>query len=178
MRPDLQAKIDKAKQVAIQNKTKGKIQSVKSAYKPLALDVATNCGWAISKTVFGCWTLNIKRDESSGMRMVRFKAKLMEVIESERINLVTFERSAGQNQSSVITQSELHGVLKLLLEELGIEYRAYSASEIKKFATGKGNANKAAMVLAAQNNYGYQGVNDNEADALHILHLTKHDLGI
>jgi len=178
MRPELQAKIDKAKATAIRNKTKDKIQSVKSHYRILSLDVSTHCGWAVSQTIFGCWDLSIKRDESSGMRMLRFKSKVMEVIEAERINLVTFERSAGAHKSAIIVQSELHGVLKLLLEELGIEYRAFSAKEIKSFATGNGNAGKPLMIASAKEKYGYQGKDDNEADALHILHLTKHDLGI
>ncbi len=178
MTPELQAKIDKAKETAIRNKTKGKIQYVKSKYRILSLDVSTYCGWAVSQTIFGCWDLSIKRDESSGMRMLRFKAKLMEVIEAERINLVSFERSAGAHKAAIIIQSELHGVLKLLLEELEIEYRAFSAKEIKKFATGNGNAPKSLMISSAKQKYGYTGDNDNEADALHIFHLTKHDLGI
>jgi crossover junction endodeoxyribonuclease RuvC len=141
----------------------------------LALDVATHCGWA-TKTASGVWDLSIKRDESSGMRLIRFKAKVKEVIEKEQIKIVVFERSAGFHKSSLIVQAELHGVLKLLLEELGIEYKAYSASEIKKFATGKGNANKDAMVLAARLKYPVTIIDDNHADALHIYHLAVSDL--
>lgn len=143
----------------------------------LALDVATNCGWA-TVTASGVWNLQPRRDESAGMRLIRFKSKLREVCEVENINLVCFERTAGKHKASLIVQSELHGVLKVFCEEEGIEYRAYSASEIKKHATGKGNANKLAMVNAAISKLGYKGNDDNEADALWILNLTKFELGV
>lgn len=113
----------------------------------------------------------MKRDESSGFRLVRFKAKLRELCALEKIEMVFFERSAGFHQNAVIVQSELHGVLKIFCEENNIPYRAYSASEIKKAATGKGNSNKDAMLAAAQK---YKAVTDhNEADALHIYHLAN-----
>lgn len=143
----------------------------------LALDVATHTGWC-TKTAHGTWDFSLKRDESAGMRLVRFKAKLREMCQLEEINLVTFELSQGFHQNAVIVQSELHGVLKLYCEENKIDYRSFAPAEIKKFATGKGNANKEKMVEAAQQRYGYFGNDDNTADAMHIFHLTKKSLNL
>lgn len=143
----------------------------------LALDPSTKCGWAV-KNAFGTWDLKPKRDESIGMRVVRFKAKLSEVIESLNIEIVVFERPGGRNTGAIITQSELQGVIKLYCEEKGVDYKAYSSSEIKKFATGKGNSGKPEMIKAAKDKYGYQGTDDNEADALHLYHLAKSDLNL
>ena len=151
------------------------IKKAKEKYNILALDVATNCGWAISNEIYGVWNFTVKRDESSGMRLIRFRSKLIELIELHGITLVAFERTSGMHKSAIIVQAELHGVLKVLLEDLKINYRAYSASEIKKFATGKGNAGKPLMIKAAQEKYAYKGTDDNEADALHILNLLKSD---
>jgi crossover junction endodeoxyribonuclease RuvC len=145
--------------------------------KLLSLDVATNCGWK-TETASGVWNFAIKKDESSGMRLVRFKSKLKEICSLEGIDLITFERTAGFHKNAIIVQAELHGVLKIFCEENKIEYRAFSASEIKKFATGKGNANKEAMIKAAALKYGYQGKDDNEADAMHIFYLTKDSLNL
>lgn len=145
--------------------------------KLLALDVASKTGFCCS-TASGVWDLRPKRDESDGMRLIRFKAKLTEIMTVEKINVIVFERSAGFHQNAIIVQSELHGTLKVFCEENRIEYRAYSASEIKRFATGKGNANKEAMIKAAQDKYGIKIIDDNHADALHIYHLAKQDLGI
>lgn len=138
----------------------------------LALDVATKTGFC-TKTAHGHWDFKVLRDESSGMRLVRFKSKLKELVRLEEIEVVVFERSQGFHQNAVIVQSELHGCLKLFCEENKIEYRAFSPSEIKKFATGKGNANKELMIKAAKERFGYMGNDDNEADAIHIYQLAR-----
>ena len=139
----------------------------------LAIDPATHCGWAVSNQIYGCWDLTPKRDESMGMRLIRFRSKMIEVIESEKINLVVFERPGGMHVGAVIVQSELQGQIKVICEDKGINYRAYSSQEIKKFATGKGNSGKPVMILAARQKLGYTGANDNEADALWLLNLAK-----
>ena len=138
----------------------------------LALDVATHTGWA-TEGASGVWNLTPKRDESAGVRLLRLKAKIREIISLDEIDLVVFERSQGQHQNAVIVQSELHGVVKLYCEENNIQYVAYSPSEIKKHATGKGNAKKSDMVKAAQEKYGLKSSDDNEADAVHIYHYAK-----
>lgn len=143
----------------------------------LGLDISTKTGFA-TKSASGVWDFSIKRDESSGMRLIRFKSKLTEMIQLHGIKLIAFERSSGQYQSTVIVQSELHGVLKIVCEENKIEYRAYSAKEIKKFATGKGNSGKPLMIEAAKKKYGVEPIDDNHADALHIYHLCIVDLGL
>ena len=143
--------------------------------KILSLDVATHCGFC-TETASGCWDLTPKRDESKGMKLIRFKSKLREVCELENINIIVFERAAGFHKNALIVEAELHGVLKLFCEENKIEYRAYSPSEIKKFATGKGNANKQQMIEFAKSKYNYDGNDDNEADAIHLYNLAKTDL--
>lgn len=53
-------------------------------------------------------------------------------------------------------------------ERNGVPYRGVPVGTIKLFATGKGNAGKEA-VMAAVRAWGYQPVDDNEADALALL---------
>ena len=77
----------------------------------------------------------------------------------------------------LMVASEMIGVLKELCVEKGVEYSTYSASEIKKFATGKGNANKQAMVDSAIA-LGYAPQDDNEADAIHLYRLASEELKI
>ena len=66
------------------------LREAKNRYSILALDVATHCGWAISKEIYGVWDLTPKRDESKGMKLIRFRSKLLEVIEANRISLIVF----------------------------------------------------------------------------------------
>lgn len=142
----------------------------------LALDVATKTGFCCSGGS-GVWDLTPKRDESKGMRLIRFRSKLAEMHQTIPIEVLVFERSAGFHKSSLIVQAELHGVLKHFCEEQGIEYRAYSAGEIKKHATGKGNAKKDKMVLAAKEKFpDIDIVDDNHADALFLYDLAINDL--
>lgn len=54
-------------------------------------------------------------------------------------------------------------------EERGIPYEGVSVGTIKRHATGKGNANKAA-VCAAMRTLGHDPQDDNEGDALAICH--------
>jgi len=146
--------------------------------KILSLDVASVCGWATSTDIYGTWNMKTIKDESMGMKLIRFKAKITEVCAHEEIELIVYERPAGQHANSIIHQAKMIGVLEKFCEENDIEYRAFSASEIKKFATGKGNCGKAAMIEAAKEKYEYDGDDDNEADAIHMLELCKDQLKI
>jgi Holliday junction resolvasome RuvABC endonuclease subunit len=141
----------------------------------LSLDIATKVGWAVSESIYGLWDLSIKKDESGGMKLIRFRSKLREFFKEHQVTLVVFERAAGRFASAVAHQSRLQGILEAELIDYNIQYRAYSATEIKKFATGKGNSGKPQMIIAAKEKYGYNGKDDNEADALHLLHLAKRD---
>ncbi len=151
----------------------------------LALDVATKCGWAFQDSdmdiTSGVWDLSIKRDESGGMRLLRFKSKLKEIRVTFCIDLVVFEaaRHAGPNmQGALVVQAELQGVLKSWCDVHKIDYRGYSPKEIKKHATGKGSANKEKMIEAAKLKWPLVNIiDDNQADALHLLSLVKTELG-
>lgn len=140
----------------------------------LALDIATKTGWKTA-TSSGTWNLKPNRGESEGMRVVRFKSKVREMIELEGITLIAYERVAGMHKSSIMVASEMVGVLKDLCIEKDIALACYSASEIKKFATGKGNANKKAMVDAAIA-LGYDPEDDNEADAIHLYLMAEKEI--
>lgn len=147
--------------------------------KVLAIDQATKCGWC-SPSASGTWDLSPNRGESIGMRNIRFRSKLKEVVEAEGIEMIVHERVAGRHQGALIVAGGLVGVIHLVCEDLGLEYACYSAGEIKKFATGKGNAKKDAMIDSAKKAYEYRGlgdIDDNEADALHLWHMVMEELG-
>jgi len=141
----------------------------------LTLDIATKTGWC-TKTSSGTWDLSPRKNESKGMRLIKFKASLREICEAEKISLIIFEGAVTYGKFPNHVAVELQGVLKLFCEENSIEYRSYMPTEIKKFATGKGNSKKEAMIAAAKEKYGYNGNDDNEADAIHLYHLAVSDL--
>ncbi|MBN4688608.1 hypothetical protein, partial [Escherichia coli] len=61
-------------------------------------------------------------------------------------------------------------------EHHGVPYQGVPVGTIKKHVTGKGNASKDEMMVAMRAR-GYQPADDNEADALALLHwaLPLHD---
>jgi len=138
----------------------------------LALDPATKCGWAHSSGASGTWDLSVRRDESGGMRLLRLRSKLMNTVP---LDLVVFEaaRNAGPKmQGALVVQASLQAIITLWCEDNGIQYRGYSPTEIKKHATGKGNAGKEQMIAAAKAKWsGREFVDDNEVDALWLLDL-------
>lgn len=140
----------------------------------LALDIATKTGWK-TKTTSGTWDLKPNRGESEGMRVVRFKSKVKELVDIEGVTLIAYERPAGMHKASIMVASEMVGVLKDLCIEMNINLACYSAQQIKKFATGKGNAGKPEMIEAAKK-LGYNPADDNEADAIHLYHLAQKDV--
>lgn len=142
----------------------------------LALDIATKTGWA-TKDASGVWDFKLKRGESEGMKVVRFKSKLREIIKLQEINIIAYERPAGLHASSIITASKFLGILEETAEELGINYSGYSATEIKKHATGKGNVKKDLMIAAAKLKFKHiEIIDDNHADALWLYHMVFNEL--
>jgi Holliday junction resolvasome RuvABC endonuclease subunit len=146
----------------------------------LALDPATHCGWAHSAGGYGTWDLSIRRDESKGMRLMRLRGKLNELIKNVGVDVVYYEaaRNAGPKmQGALVVQAEIQGVIVLWCEDNMVEYRGVSPSEVKKHATGKGNAGKEQMIAAAQAKWPEIGsMDDNTADALWILDMAKQQL--
>jgi Holliday junction resolvasome RuvABC endonuclease subunit len=139
--------------------------------KILALDIATKTGWC-NNTSSGVWDFSVKRGESIGMRLIRFRAKVLEMISLEKPDVIVYELPAGLFKASIMVASEMIGVLKTICEDQKIEYAHESATEIKKFATGKGNAKKEHMIKALED-VGIKVIDDNHADAIHLFNLFK-----
>ena len=150
----------------------------KRAPNLLALDPATKFGWAINRDIYGVWDLTTRRDQSQGFKLLRFRSILAETCRLNKVTIIAYEKPGGRNYAALVLHSKLVGEIEKYCEEKNIEYKGYSAADIKKFATGKGNSGKPAMIEAAQEKLGYEGEDDNEADALWILELLKHELNM
>lgn len=149
-------------------------QKTKPRISLLALDVATCTGFC-THTASGTWDLKPKKDQSSGMRLIRFRAALVEICELEKVKLIVYEQPAVYSKFPNMVAGEMIGVLKLFCEEKGIDYRSYAPTAIKKFGTGKGGASKEVMINAAQA-YKPTASSDDEADAIILYHFAVKDL--
>jgi Holliday junction resolvasome RuvABC endonuclease subunit len=83
---------------------------------------------------------------------------------------VVFEEvRAHKGTAAAHTYGAFLGQLTAWCELHQVPYQGVPVATIKKHATGKGNAGKEEMIAAARAR-GYSPIDDNEADALAILH--------
>lgn len=136
----------------------------------LAIDPGLSCGWCLTsngKMLSGVWNLRGNRFEGAGMRMIRLRKYLREVLDSGRPGMVAFEEV---RRHMGVDAAHLYGaIIHLVMEacdERQIPYQGVPVQAIKKFATQKGNAKKDAMIAAARGRWPEaQITDDNEADA-------------
>ena len=151
----------------------------------LALDLGTTTGWALRSAngpvAHGFVSFKSQRFEGGGMRYLRFGRWLADMLSlsgpqsDSQTNLtgigaVYFEevrRHLGVDAAHVY--GGLLATLTAWCEHHQIPYEGIPVGTIKKHATGKGNASKDDMIAAARL-LGYAPTDDNEADALAILH--------
>lgn len=166
----------------------------------LGIDPGTKCGWALREPLgsmtSGVWDLSVARHESGGMRFVRLRGYLNELYNAEPFRVIAYEEvrhhkgvSAAhiyggiiaviqewcceQNKPTTINRTQCTIPIEpIILRGAGVEHIGLPVATIKKFATGKGNANKKAMVLAADKKWVHGWTkncspqfDDNEADA-------------
>lgn len=140
----------------------------------LGIDPGTHCGWAYlygSETMIsGVWNLKGGRFEGYGMRFVRMRNLLEENNQTGKPDLVAFEevrRHMGVDAAHIY--GGVVAVISAWCEQNKVPYHAIPVQHIKKLATGKGNANKEAMLAAAKERWPtWPFVDDNEADARFI----------
>ena len=142
----------------------------------LSLDLGTTTGWALrcsdGAILSGSQSFKPQRFEGGGMRYLRFHRWLSEVVgpaENPSVQEIVFEevrRHLGVDAAHAY--GGFLGQLSSFCEERKIPYRGVPVGTIKKFATGKGNANKDLMIAAAKGK-GFNPADDNEADAILLL---------
>jgi hypothetical protein len=140
----------------------------------LALDLGTTTGWALGmsdgRIVSGTEEFRPRRFEGGGMRYLRFTDCLVELsMSGNGLRRVVFEevrRHAGTDAAHIY--GGFLGALTSWCEEHDVPYQGVPVGTIKRFITGKGNADKTAMIAAVRAR-GFRPVDHNEADAIAIL---------
>ena len=152
----------------------------------LALDLGTKTGYAIGDKYglisSGMINFATKRNEGGGMRYIRFSRWLKTIIAHQRITEIYYEevrRHAGTAAAHVYGGFMSHVTAICDEPDNELPYQSIPVGSIKKYATGKGNAGKPEMIKAAiAKGWMPEGsVEDNQADALHILDYAINILG-
>lgn len=158
----------------------------------LALDLATKTGWALldrnGRTESGVQEFQLKRGESKGMRFLRFRKWMKDMLSlgelgsqysKEVPGLVIYEMA--HHRGGDATELCVGLVTNVLADaaQHGLEHMSVHSATLKKFATGSGKSSKEEMILKAKEMYpGVELLDDNHADALLMLRYGLAELGI
>jgi len=151
----------------------------------VGIDPGTNCGWGVldqhgGLVASGTWMLDRAKTDGPGMRAIRLERLLRELVAPWQPHevLVAYDLVHPYGSvSAVAMYYKLVGRLESCLDELGIAYGGVRPGTYKKHATGKGNAQKDAMVEAAVARWPELGtIKHDEADALWIADSAREGL--
>jgi len=142
----------------------------------LALDLGTNCGWALHTrggAISGGTVRHIlRRGEQPGQKWISFRTQLIEHKRAAgEIHVIYYEDV--KRHVGVLAAHAYGGFLanlEMWCAVNNVRMVPVGVGVIKRHWTGKGNADKAAMVAEARAR-GFSPKDDNEADALAILAL-------
>ena len=161
----------------------------KSTPMVLALDIGTKLGWAVGGTlnhkqrVFDSGMINLGKVVVN-QRLSELWRKLTDIKREHEPLWAVVEDWVGGLRTKVgkpistrapIVCGEYLGVIRLWAISNGLMWRdPVNSATLKKAATGNGHASKAVMVSAANRRWSLNPpcVDDNHADALHLLGYT------
>jgi Holliday junction resolvasome RuvABC endonuclease subunit len=140
----------------------------------LAIDPGVRCGWASlcrGRVESGVQAFPLGRGESPGMRFIRFRAWLVEMLDLVKPGLVVYERPFMRGGFATELLGGLVTMIQMECSWKKIEYQPVNPATLKKAVCGSGRADKGAMVDAAMRRWGRLIAPDayDEADALALL---------
>lgn len=150
----------------------------------LALDLGTRCGWALlehGRVESGVQVFDVKRGESPGMRYLRFNRWLdgfigepvgLPGIGSSRVDLIAYEQAHQRGGAATEVAAGFSTRVQEFCAQHEIEHVAVHSGTLKRWTTGKGNADKAAMLEAVARRW-KKVESDDEADALALLYYVQ-----
>lgn len=157
----------------------------------LSLDLATKTGWALRDRTgaieSGVQEFALKRGESKGMRFLRFRKWLREMIalgelgtsfSSSTPGVIVYEQA--HHRGGFATELAVGLVTDVLAEaaRVGLEHMPVHTGSLKRWATGKGNSGKSKMIERAAELYPTVDIiDDNHADALLLLNYGMEEVG-
>lgn len=108
-------------------------------------------------------TETIESKKKGSERLIDIRSRVCRI--SLGADLVAIEGYAFAKPNQAHQIGELGGVLRVMLTELGIKWIEVAPSQVKKFATGKGNAKKEEIAVAIYKRWGREFPTNDEADA-------------
>lgn len=150
----------------------------------LALDLGTKPGYAVrsrdGRIVHGSADFTPRSSWTPGQKWLRFRAWLADLIVTHNVQQIAFEDVKRHALGAVLAAHAYGGFrahMESIADQHNVELRSYGVGQIKQHWTGNGAAKKPDMIAQAKIR-GFRVFDDNDADALAILHLDlAHEAG-
>lgn len=108
-------------------------------------------------------TETIQSKKAGPERLIELRERIKQIVAGA--NLVVIEGYAFAKGNSAHQLGELGGVLRVMFHEMGLRVLEVAPGQVKKFATGKGVADKRDMSIAVLKRWGVDFTTDDETDA-------------
>ncbi|MGV2894184.1 hypothetical protein ACNPPY_00180 [Achromobacter sp. AGC78] len=145
----------------------------------LALDLGTKTGFALRRrdgsTRHGTEVFTPRKSWSEGQKWARYRAWLAGIINDEKIHRVVYEQVIRHEVKGRPLWDAAHAygafeaITHMVCDGFNIQAHGVNLATVKKSFTGSGRAKKEDMISQAEVR-GFKVVDDNNADALAILH--------
>lgn len=109
-------------------------------------------------------TYTVKAKQAGDSRLLAICHEIGIAVEGRSIDLVVIEDLPTHAMSAGIT-GMVHGATRSYLLRLRAPYVLVTPATLKKYATGRGNADKTAMTMALFKRAGLELADDNQVDA-------------
>lgn len=126
----------------------------------------------------GTFTLKLKASLGDARlnEIAREVMRLAMTAHTWRADLAVIEDLPTHAHGAGIT-GMVHGAVRAFLNDALVPYVTVPPASLKKYATGKGNADKTAMAIAALKRFGVEFADDNQCDAYWLRAMGLHAYG-
>lgn len=134
----------------------------------MGLDLSTCSGVAFvdeNKKVVHAQEVQFKKAKGLD-RCSQIAGAILGLKEEYEPSLTVIENYGFANAHSLVTLVEIGTIVRYFLYQLGAPFKVVPPNSLKKFVTGKGNAQKDQIMLSVYKQWGYEAATNNIADAV------------
>ncbi len=118
------------------------------------------------------------KNKSGSDRLIEIRRKVKAILTEYNPQIICLEGySFGSRGRALFQIGELGGIIRILLHESGIKWIEITPSQVKKFATGKGNSGKDLILQQVYKRWGQEFKTSDEADAFVLAKIGTTLLG-
>lgn len=140
----------------------------------LGLDLGQHFGWCIRTGQGEFQSGNERIGNGAKKTATVLKEQIEIIVESFDVDKIYYEKvHFSTNTYATQAHGAYRSMVELVADEHNAEIEGIAVRTVKKSLTGRGNASKHGMMVYAEKYVGYKIEDDNEADAIGVLHAGR-----